>query len=216
LREEELERLLANLEARFRKMLEMQKAVYDGTVALDKKPLGQRDRADQIEASRLSGKEAAIVAEVDKAMVLLQEDGTSVAFPEAVEQLREDMETVMVRLDEGKTSTITQGIEQDIIEALEEIVAALEKAQQDLKDSPPGQPGQPGQPGDPPLVDLLAELKMIRSLQMRVNRRTVQYEQMLATGESDPEQLLPKLHRLSQREERIEQITRDIVQEKNQ
>ncbi len=43
LREEELERTLTQLAARFRKMLELQTAVYEGTVRLDKVPEAQRD-----------------------------------------------------------------------------------------------------------------------------------------------------------------------------
>jgi hypothetical protein len=215
LREEEMERVLADLERRFRKMLKMQTAVYDATVTLDEKPADRRDRSDQIEASRLAGKEAKIVAEADKAMVLLREDGTSVALPEALAQLREDMESVMVRLDEAKTGQITQGIERDIIEALQEIIAALEKAQQDLKDQQNQPGGQPGQPGDPPLVDMLAELKMIRSLQMRVNRRTGQYQKIIEVKESTAAELLPKIQRLAERQDRIENIARDIVLGKN-
>jgi len=215
LREEEMERVLADLERRFRKMLKMQTAVYDATVTLNEKPADQRDRSDRIEASRLAGKEAKIVAEADKAMVLLREDGTSVALPEALAQLREDMESVMVRLNEAKTGQITQGIEQDIIEALQEIIAALEKAQQDLKDQQNQPGGQPGQPGDPPLVDMLAELKMIRALQMRVNRRTGQYQKIIEVKESTATELLPKIQRLAERQDRIENIARDIVLGKN-
>ncbi len=216
LREEEMERMLADLERRFRKMLKMQTAVYDATVVLDEKPVDQRDRSDQIAAGRLAGKEAQIVAEVDKAMVLLREDGTSVALPEAVAQLREDMESVMVRLDNAKTGPITQGIERDILETLQEIIAALEKAQQDLKDQQNQPGGQAGQPGDPPLVDMLAELKMIRSLQMRVNRRTDQFQKMIEVKESTADQLLPKIRRLAERQDRIENIARDIVLGRNE
>ena len=50
-------------------MLKWRQEVYDATVLLDKKFETERDRADVIEASRLSGKEARIVAEVDKAMI---------------------------------------------------------------------------------------------------------------------------------------------------
>ncbi len=49
LREEETERVLAMLEARFRKMLEMQRDVYDGTVRLDKIPPAERTHNHEIE-----------------------------------------------------------------------------------------------------------------------------------------------------------------------
>ena len=43
LREEEIGRMLAMLEARFRQMLQMQEEVYEGTVRLDKVPAAERD-----------------------------------------------------------------------------------------------------------------------------------------------------------------------------
>ena len=59
LREEEMARTLAMLEARFRKMLDQQVEVYEGTKRLDKVAEAERDRDDEIEAGRLSRKEAA-------------------------------------------------------------------------------------------------------------------------------------------------------------
>jgi hypothetical protein len=174
LREEEMARTLAMLEARFRKMLDAQVQVYQGTQRLDKVPQAERDRDDTIEAGRLSRKEAEIAIEADKALTVLQEEGSAVAFPEAVIEIRDDMLTVRDRLGEAKTDAMTQGIEQDIIAALEEMITALVKAQKDLDDKKQQQSPPPGQAGenDTPLVDTLSELKMIRALQMRVNTRT--------------------------------------------
>ena len=76
--------MLAMLEARFRKMLHMQREVYEGTVRLDNVPPPERTHNHEIESGRLSGKESEIIVEVDKAMMLLKEDGTAVALPEAV------------------------------------------------------------------------------------------------------------------------------------
>ena len=145
MREEEIERILAMLEARFRKMLRMQQEVYDGTVLLDRVPKPQRTHNHEIESSRLSSKEMEIVVEVDKALKLLKEDGTAVAFPEAVEQMREDMEQVVHRLAQAKVDEITQAIEKDILAALQEIIDALKKAQKEQEGK--AQARQPSPPG---------------------------------------------------------------------
>ena len=100
-------------------------------VRLDKVPAAERTHNHEIEASRLSGKESQIVVEVDKAALLLREDGSAVAFPEAVEQMRDDMQQVVERLAQAKVGKITQGIEEDIIAALKEMIEALKKAQKD-------------------------------------------------------------------------------------
>ena len=62
---------------------------------------------------------------------------------------------------------------------------------------------------------MLAELKMIRSLQWRVNRRTAMYQEVLLAGRSPREKLLPELRKLADRQARIEKIARDIVLENN-
>ena len=217
LREEELERTLTQLAARFRKMLEWQNAVYEGTVRLDRVPQAQRDHDDEIEAARLSRQESQIVHEADKALLLLREDGSSVAFPEAVEQMRDDMQQVVERLAAVKVDAITQGLEQDIIAALEETIAALEKAIKDLEKNrtPPGQAPMAGQPSEPQLVDKLAELKMIRSLQIRIYQRTQRYGQMIEGEQAEAAELIEALQDLAERQQRVHKATADLGQGRN-
>jgi hypothetical protein len=164
----------------------------------------------------MSRKEAEIVSEADRALNLLREEGSAVAFPEAVGAMREDMEQTVGRLAESKVGEITQRIEQDVIAALEEMIAALKKAQKDLADKKP-QPGQGGgEPTDPPLVDKIAELKVIRALQLRVNDRTRRYSELIKSEQAEQPELLTALKRLAEREERIYKVTRDIVVGRNQ
>jgi len=222
LREEEIERVLAMLESRFRKMLEMQLRVYESTIRLSKTPEENRTPAYDIQAGRLSGDERKIVVEADRALLLLKEEGSSVAFPEAVEQMREDMDQIANRLAAVKVGRLTQGLEEDVISALEEMIEALQKAQQDAEQrrrQPP--PQQPPPPQDQPLVDKIAELKMIKALQLRVNKRTNRYALLLEdeedpVGQATDSELGEALQRLSERQERIFSVTRDIVLGKNQ
>lgn len=217
LREEELERTLTQLAARFRKMLEMQTAIYDGTVRIDQVAAVQRTHDHEIESARLSREEVQLVHEVEKALSLLHEEGSSVAFPEAIDQMRDDMRQVAERLAAVKVDKITQGIEQDIIAALEETIAALDKSIKDLekKRTPPGQQPMAGQPGEMPLVDKLAELKMIRSLQMRINKRTQTYGEMIQGDQAETPELLKSLKDLADRQQRVYRATADLQQKRN-
>jgi hypothetical protein len=220
LRQEEVERMLAMLEARFRKMLQMQEEVYEGTQRLDAVPSAERTHSHEIEASRLSGRETQIVVEIDKALSVLRDDGSAVAFLEAAEQLREDMQQVVERLAEAKVGATTQSIEVDIINAMKEIIDALKKAQKEQQSKTKASPNQPsGEPQEPPLVDALAELKMIRALQMRVNTRTVRYSKLIEAGDGEQAQnaeLVDALKRLAERQERIYRVTHDLLTGKNQ
>ena len=107
-----------NLICHVRRMMEMQQEVYEDTVRLEKLAEEQPGRNLGIETERLSIKQRRLIADVEKMILILREDGTAVALPVALEQIREDMQQVAGRLAEGKVDRkITQAIEDDIIEA---------------------------------------------------------------------------------------------------
>lgn len=214
LREEEVERLLVQLETRLRGMLRIQKVVLAATekIASDESRLA--DRETQIEASRISRDQTTVANDAERALAMVRDDGSAVAIAEAIEQVRDDARQVAARLSRTDVGATTQGIQRDIVTGLQEMLSALEKAQRDQQASEKGQSGgRPAEPGEQPLVDKLSELKMIRSLQMRVNTRTKRFSKLLADGKERAEEpeLLDALDRLSQRQEKIQQATRDIV-----
>ncbi len=221
LREEELERVLALLESRFRRMLESQVRIYEETVRLDNVPAERREPRVPVAAGRLATEERKLVVEAERALQLLLEEGSSLAFPETVSQMRDDMQQVAQRLEAAQVGALTQAIEQDIIAALEEMIDALQTAQQDLEDQATDPMDLP--PMDPqaqPLVDALAELRMVRALQMRVNTRTQRYARLLAdledpVGQATDPELVTALEQLSERQERIHRITRGLALGKN-
>jgi hypothetical protein len=120
-------------------------------------------------------------------------------------------------LAQGKTEVLTQAIETDVIKALEEIIDALKKAQKDIdnKKKPPG-PSPNGQPQDPPLIETLSELKMIRALQMRVNRRTERYAKLVQGEQADKDDVFDALQRLAEQQKRVQKVTRDLEMGKNE
>lgn len=217
LREEEVEKLLVQLEARLRAMLRAEKAVLAGIDKLAAEQAAEQagaDRERQLEAARLGREQAAIGVDAGKALVLVRDDGSAVAIPEALEQVRDDATQAAARLGRGDTGETTRGIVQDLVANLEEMLAALEKAQKEQQARQQGGAGgRPAQPGEQPLVDKISELKMIRSLQMRVNTRTKRFAQLLTDGVERPEEpeLLRAIERLAERQHTIERAARDIV-----
>jgi len=208
--------MLVLLEARFRKMLDAQTVVYEQTLKLQENQSSVPEHEIEIACGRLDRQERQIVREADRALVLLREDGTTVAFPEAIQQARDDMQTVADRLGEVKIGLITQGLEEDIIAVLEETLAALQQALKEsrAKQSQPQQ-GSPGEPGEQSLVDQLAELRMIRALQNRVNTRTQRYGTILDGEPAVDDDLLEALDELALRQERIFEATRDLDSGRN-
>ncbi len=215
LREEEKSLTLASLESRFRKMLSMQLLVYQETVRLDGEAEG-KDANVIARGKQLATQEEEIVQEVDKALVVLREEGSSVAFPEAVEAIREDAASIVQLLDQGKAGELTQTLEQAVIEAIEEMVDALQKEMEKKNDEEQQQgEQQQGQPQDKPLVDALSELKMLRSLQLRINRRTRQLGRMIEGEQAGEPELLQQLKTLSGRQSRIQRATYDLSTGRN-
>jgi hypothetical protein len=216
LREEEIERLLAKLEQRCRFMLAIQIEVYEGTVRVDKaigtNPDKKASRAEEQRALQLSDREEVIVVEANKAIGLLEAEGTAVAFPQMFEQVRDDAKNVARRLGKADVGTVTQVIEQDIIAALKDMIEALKKAQQDLK----GGQGGSGPPQNQKLIDLLAELKMIRAMQVRVNSRTKVYAQQYTGEQAEESGIQKELNELAQRQLKIYDATNNIAKGKNQ
>jgi hypothetical protein len=217
LREEEREQTLTTLAARFKKMLEAQIKVRDGTVRLDRTAEANRGHDDEVVAARLSREETLIANDAEKALLLLREEGSSVAFPETVSLMHEDMQQVATRLGDSKVGALTQNLEQDVIESLEETIAALQQAIENLekKKTPQGEP-QAGEPSDPPLVEKLAELKMIRALQMRINRRTQRYGELVEGEQAEKPELVEALARLAERQQRVVQATADLAEGRNE
>src|SRR5208283_1976531 len=141
IRQEEIERLLAQLQARCEYMLQLQKEVYEGTVQVDRTvgehPDKKPARADEQKSLQLADRETLIIQEATKAIQLLEAEGSAVAFAEVFQQVREDMKKVHKLLNRTDVGIFTQSIEKDIIQTLEEMVEALKKAKKDLKDQPP-------------------------------------------------------------------------------
>ncbi len=220
LREEEQQIILASLEARFAKMLVMQLQIQVDTIALHKTPKNSWTAKHFGRSRELSVEEETIASEAEKALTLLKEEGSSVAFPQGVEQVRDDMLNIARRLSGNDVGEFTQSVEKDVIESLEEMVTALqneiEKRQKEDERRRQQQKGQKGQ-GDQEkeLVQQLGELKMLRSLQFRVNRRTKQIGRMIRGEEAGNDNLARELSKLARRQAEIQEATYIIATGRN-
>lgn len=193
LREETQLEKLARLEARFREMLSVQQRITIQTAVFDKKrdeSGGNLTRPDRLAVAALGGDESRMEALLDpmtkqvklpmglaghaqQALDVIIDDGTSVVFPDVVEQLRDDLINVgKLLIEHTRTDQYTQTLQKEIETTLEELIEALQQAQSQKE----GGGGGGGGGGEPPLLPNSAELKLLRSAQLRVNRRTAAIE----------------------------------------
>ena len=233
LREEELKQMLAKLQARCEKLLNMQIAVKTSTEELDKAIAAlstkKPGRAEDQRGLELGDAEDAIVREATAAITLIEQEGSAIAFAEVFGQVRTDMILVSGKLKKTEVGEITQGVETEIIDTLKEMIGALKKARQDQKPKPkPSEAGKEGESNpnnDQRLLDQIAELKMVRSMQARLNQRTVVYGKQLngeqpsnATDSKERERiesLRKDLFDLGQRQVKITKVTRDMALGRN-
>jgi hypothetical protein len=227
LRKEEVERVLAGLRTRCERMLHLQLAVYAKTVEIDTaiSKTGDRKptRDQEMKAAELSTLEDQIAAEAGKAIQLLETEGSAVAFPEVFMQLRDDTKHVSRRLGKCDVGSMTQTIERDVINTLREMIGALKKAEDEIASTPPPPPPGGDDPsGDdsrrrkpPRLLDQIAELKMVRAMQVRVNLRTAGYSDRYQGEQAKQPEIQSELKNLSERQKRIADITTNLPKEKN-
>lgn len=237
LREEERELILAALEARFRKMLAMQYDVLNGTDQITRVSKSEWQENHRNQMQRLTAKEQEIAREAEKALTILKAEGTSVAFPLAVEGIRDDVLTISdllarlqdgdqdpmdpfapegqeVRMQRDKMFELTVGLEKDVIAALKELIDALQKEMEKDKKEKDGKPSDSN--GDPVLVDKLAELKMLRTLQMRVNRQTKRMGLQVDGEQATQPFIVVKLKQLAKLQAKIQKTAYDLATTRNQ
>ena len=215
LREEEVERLLVQLETRIRQMLRIERGILAAAEKLAA-DMAMSQPEKRIEGVRIGREQAEVTAEAARALTLVRDDGSAVAVPEALDQVHDDCVQAAAKFTRGDVGQATLGLVGDIVTGLEELLAALEKSrrtEEEDRQQAGGAGGRPAEPGEQPLVDKLAELKMLRSLQLRVNNRTQRFSQLLDEGTeraTEPE-LIEALGRLAERQRSIERAARDIV-----
>lgn len=207
LREETRQEKLARLEARFSEMLMRQRVATNATIELDDKrtSLSQLPRREQLNLIRTTSEENEIGELGQQAYELLIEDGSSAVFPECVVDLREDLGRVSKLLETERTDQLTQLVQRDVEAALEDLLEALKQAKKD------GGGGGGGGGGKQPLLRKSSELKMLRAAQLRVNRRTKQFEAIRSEEILDPA-LVNEIANIGQRQAEISTMTEQLLE----
>jgi hypothetical protein len=218
LREKEMLKKLEDLERRVTKMLKMQQEVYAATQTLDnviKKNNGQKTTLEKQKAGIEAEKEGQIAEEADKALRLLEGEGTAVVFAGVLSELKKDMDAVRKQLDEVNVGEDTQLVERQIIEQLQRMLEALKKAKEDLQNPPmpPGPPGEPPPPGNQDLIKLVEQLKLLKSLQIQINERTTAFGKRTPGEQATDPFVQEQLKQLGERQKFLQELLNKIALE---
>ncbi|GEM_PF-1585736 len=176
LRQELQEEVLRALEERFTAMLAKQVALTSRTKVTQKRrkrieALSQQGivpTSIKTACRQISKGERSLEAEANSALRLLIEEGSTAVFPEIVKELAGELRKVAKRLEFYETGEAV-GVRQREVERL--LKALLEALRKQIEYKESDQAGQSCD-GKQPLVPLSAELRMLRTLQEGVNRKT--------------------------------------------
>ena len=111
--------------------------------------------------------------------------------------------------DNMRTDQYTTVLQKEIETTLEELIDALQKAQQQKQG---GGGGGGGGGGQEPLLPNSAELKLMRSAQLRINRRTVALDQSRPQGGPLDDVLKGETRKIADRQSEIAEMTVRILE----
>lgn len=177
---------IVRLEDLFTEMLTRQQQATVHTVQFNVEHKAEKGtelkRADRLTLRRLTQEERDLAELAQQALALIEADGTSVSFPVVVANMKDNLMQIATRLEEAETGAYTQALQVEVEKTLEELIEALQAAKKQG-----GNGGAGGKPGNckPALLPNTAELKMLRALQLRVNRRTKAFDEVRPNGPLD-------------------------------
>ncbi|MGH7163481.1 MAG: hypothetical protein ACREID_08345, partial [Planctomycetota bacterium] len=209
LREEMQLMLLDALERRLAKMLQEQERMFRETVSLHLRLRDAKTPAasDQDKARQLGDGEAELSAEAEKLLGVVREEGTTVVIPDVVEDLKGDLDALAARLRRIDAGEYTQRIQQDVIETLRQLIRVIQEERERRQGGDGGGEGMEGDQEED-LLPTSAELKMLREMQVRVNKRTEEFERMVAKEEGERA-------RIAEKQRAVGSLTRSMADKLN-
>lgn len=212
---ERTQRLLDQLAERIGGYIARQQEVLDGTTAIDgSPPSGQLSEA----ARKLATVERAISEELD---LFAKELGKRAVFEIALGGAATQTSEAADRLTKSRVDRVTQRFEASALRRLQHIEEVLQQTPPPQPESPPGQGGGGGGGGNPPPpspIDV-AELKMLRLMQLEVLGETDAYEadtaQARRSGEPLPADWEGAGAELARRQRRLAELALELSQRDN-
>jgi hypothetical protein len=163
--------------------------------------------------SETQPKDVGLAGKAQQALDIIVDDGTSVVFADVVEQVRDDLVGAgNLLIEHLRTDSDTAALQREIETTLEELIEALQLAQQQ-KESSGGEGGGSGA-GQESLLPNSAELKLLRSAQLRINRRTAALDQARPAHFKLDDPLKAESRKIAERQMEIAEMTARILERK--
>lgn len=191
--------------------------------AHQQRPAGRLSRRRRASLQRmvepLAQREGELSEEVSSLIGRLEEESSRV-FSFMLNNVSADMKQVRDLLLELETDSFTQFLQKGVVDDLERMIASLEeqldvmKRQRQQQQQQEQDQQQQQQPPNEALVSMLAELLMLKNLQLEINRQTGQLEDFRESNDgSGSEQWSRALDRLQQRQGNVGRLVVELAED---
>lgn len=208
-REEEQQRRLASLAERFRRMHEAQVSLANDTTKLAADRGGgdlRGTRTARLAVAKLASRQGDVRGAGEDALRVVRADASSRVFDDALAMLVDDLRATETRLREAVIDATTSALQESAVEALAELIGAVDEALDGLdqqQEDGSGQPQAGGGDGESSLVSKIAELRMLRAIQARLLRQTKVWQEAGAAGEAPAAEVADRLAELAAEQRRL-------------
>lgn len=218
--EDEAEKLLEQLRAEVKRrvleglneMLDKQVAVRESTELLGPKvAAGSRQALNSIVS--LGKAEQRIIDLGSDLLTLVEETEFGIALPAALLVVLDEMSEVQTLLAAGDGSEQVVNAERQIEADLKELLEAMKQMPSSKSSNERAQRG--AQDRQRELNRILAELKLIRMLQLRTNRQTGDIDGKRAESKTLPAELREKIEALADQQDHIREATQRLADERS-
>ncbi len=215
--EEELDEALLKLKAELlqafkdylQKMLDEQEELHRVTQIYEKSMPKKEERkpSDKVTIEGVADKEAAVREDGRSALKILVDDGTSMVFPPILRsEVIKNLDAIIAKMQEGEIGKSTQLRQEIVIRTLQDMIDVLNaKSENEQEESEEQKQQQQREQEEPKLIDMLAELRLIRNTQANLNKTT---EMALKTKETE---LVPEL---TERQKHVYMLLASLVLQK--
>jgi hypothetical protein len=201
------------LETIFTEMLTRQQAATAQTVQFHKEhppSSGELRRSERITIRRLSQEETDLAALAETAVRLIEAEGSTISFPAVVAELEESLRQIASFLEKQNSGSETQARQKDVEQTLKELLEALEMARQN-GNSPGGSPQGGSGESKPALLPNTAELKLLRQMQLRINRHTAEFDRSRPQGDL-PAEREAEVRRIAGLQRDVATMVRQVIE----
>jgi hypothetical protein len=220
---------VAQLAAHFRAMLDQQKQITSQTAALETKrahaggqlsrlernavrTLGDLERRLEPLGTGSETKEPGLAGKAQQALDMLTAGGTSLALPQVVAQLRDDLIAVGNRLvDNLYTGPDVALVQADIEMTLATLVEVLDSAKMPRPSGESSAAASGAGGNKKSQLPASAELQLLRAAQLQINRRTAALAQARATSDANEETFATVTKEVAARQAKIAEMTAQIL-----